>query len=97
MINFIKGIFVGIFNIIPGLSGSALLIILNLYEKCLEAISNIFKKPKENIIFLLPIGIGVLLGTFIFSKVILYFLNTYREATLLIFSGFLLGTIPLLF
>ena len=97
MINFIKGIFVGIFNIIPGLSGSALLIILNLYEKCLEAISNIFKKPKENIIFLLPIGIGVLLGTFIFSKVILYFLNTYREATLLIFSGFLLGTIPHLF
>ncbi len=97
MINFIKGIFVGIFNIIPGLSGSALLIILNLYEKCLEAISNILKNPKKNILFLLPIGLGILLGTFLFSKVILYFINVFPSATFLIFTGFSLGTLPHLF
>jgi uncharacterized membrane protein len=45
MINLIKGILVGIFNIIPGLSGSALLIVFNLYEKCINAIANSFKKP----------------------------------------------------
>lgn len=97
MINFIKGIFVGIFNIIPGLSGSVLLIILNLYEKCLNSISNILKKPKENILFLLPIGLGILLGTYLFSKVILIMIKTYQVETFIVFIGFLLGTIPNLF
>lgn len=97
MINFIKGIFVGIFNIIPGLSGSALLIILNLYEKCINSISNITKKPKENILFLLPIGTGILIGTFLFSKIILILIKNYPTTTFIIFTGFLLGTVPHLF
>lgn len=94
MINFIKGIFVGIFNIIPGLSGSALLIILNLYEKCINSISNIFKKPKENILFLFPIGLGIILGTFLFSKIILLLIERFPSQTFIVFTGFLLGTIP---
>ena len=94
MKNFIKGIFVGIFNIIPGLSGSALLILLNLYDKCIEAISNLIKKPKENILFLFPIGLGIILGTYLFSKIIFILLNTYPNETLTIFTGFLLGTVP---
>lgn len=94
MINFVKGIVVGIFNIIPGLSGSMLLIIFDLYDKCIFAISNIFKKPKESIIFLIPIGIGIALGTFLFSKVIFFFLNNYETTTLMIFIGFIFGTIP---
>ncbi len=97
MINFIKGIFVGIFNIIPGLSGSVLLIILNLYEKCIEAISNILKSPKKNFLFLLPIGLGVLLGTYVFSKIIFILLNKYPTGTFIVFTGFLLGTLPHLF
>ena len=94
MINFIKGIFVGIFNIVPGLSGSVLLIILDLYEKCIESIGNILKKPKENILFLFPIGIGILLGTYLFSKIIFIFINSYPMETFIVFTGFLLGTIP---
>lgn len=94
MKNFVKGIFVGIFNIIPGLSGSALLIILNLYEKCIESISNILKKPKQNILFLLPIGLGVILGTYLFSKIIFFLINNYEVQTFIVFTGFLLGTIP---
>ena len=43
MKNFLKGIVGGIGNIVPGLSGSALLIILGVYESCIDAISNIFK------------------------------------------------------
>lgn len=97
MINFIKGIFVGIFNIIPGLSGSALLIILNLYEKSVEAISNIIKKPKTNLMFLLPIGIGIIIGTYLFSKIIFILLNKFPTGTFIVFTGFLLGTIPHLF
>ena len=78
MKNFIKGFFVGIANITPGISGSALLVSLNLYEKCINSISNIFKDFKSNFKFLFPIAIGVLFGTFLFSNVIFYFYNNYK-------------------
>lgn len=97
MINFIKGIIVGIFNIIPGLSGCALLVVFDLYEKCLEAISSFFKKPKENFIFLFPIGIGIILGTYLFSNIIFILLKKYPTDIYIIFTFFILGTIPHLF
>lgn len=97
MKNFFKGVLAGIGNIIPGLSGCALLIIFGIYEKCLEAISNIFSSPKKSIKFLFPIGIGILTGTFLFSNVITYFTNNYLLFISLVFIGFLLGTLPSLF
>ena len=97
MKNFFKGLLVGIGNITPGLSGSAFLIIFNLYEKCLEAISNIFHNFKKSFLFLFPIGLGVLIGTYLFSNIIFYFINKYSMGTSIVFIGFLLGTIPSLF
>jgi len=86
MKNFIKGFFVGIANITPGISGSALLVSLNLYEKCINSISNIFKDFKKNFTFLLPITLGVLIGTFLFSNIIFYFYNNYNIITTLVLS-----------
>ena len=45
MINFLKGIIVGIGGIAPGLSGSVLLVILGLYQKTITAIG-VFDKLK---------------------------------------------------
>ncbi len=97
MINFIKGIIVGIFNIIPGLSGSALLVIFDLYEKCLNSIGNFFRKPKENFIFLLPITLGIILGTYLFSNIVFVLINKWPMELYTIFTFFILGTIPHLF
>ena len=96
MINFIKGIIVGIFNIVPGLSGSALLITLGLYDKSINSISNIFKNPKRSFLFLFPIGIGILFGTYIFSNVIYFFLNKYPNETYIVIIFLILSTIPYL-
>lgn len=57
--NFIKGIFIGIGAILPGISSGIICIVLGIYEKLLNAILNFFKNIKENIKFLLPIGFGV--------------------------------------
>ena len=59
MKNFIKGLLGGIGNITPGLSGSAILIILGVYENCIHAISNIFKDFKNSFLYLFPIGVGI--------------------------------------
>ncbi len=63
--NFIKGVLIGITMMIPGLSGGSMAMVLNLYSKVLESISNIFKIT--NIIFCFKVGLGILLGIFIFS------------------------------
>ena len=94
MINFIKGIVVGIFNIIPGLSGSALLVAFNLYEKCLEAIGNFFKNPKKNFLFLTPIASGIVIGTYLFSNIIFKLLKSFPMETYIVFTFFILATIP---
>ncbi len=94
MKNFIKGFFAGIFSITPGLSGSILLIILNLYDKCIYEISNIFKTPKKSIIFLLPIALGVVLGIYSFSNIIFILIKNYKEEAFIIFTGFIFASIP---
>ena len=97
MTNFIKGILVGIFNIVPGLSGSALLIAFGLYDKCISAISDIFKNPKKSFLFLFPIGLGIIIGTYLFSNVILFFLNNYNSETYTVIIFLIISTIPYLF
>ena len=97
MINFIKGIIVGIFNIIPGLSGSAMLVVFNLYDKCINAISKFFKYPKETFIFLFPIGLGILIGTCLFSNIIIFLLKNYQIETYTVFIELIIITIPSLF
>lgn len=97
MINFFKGVAGGIGNIVPGLSGSALLVILGIYDKCIYAISNLFKDFKNSFKFLFPIGCGIVLGTFAFSNIIEVSLNSFSLATSIVFVGFMIGTLPSLF
>ena len=97
MINFFKGVAGGIGNIVPGLSGSALLVILGIYDKCIDAISNLFKDFKNSFKFLFPIGCGILFGTFVFANIIEVSLNNFSLATSIIFVGFMIGTLPSLF
>ena len=97
MKNFLIGISAGIGNIIPGVSGSALLIMFNVYDKAIEAISNIFKNFKKNFLFLLSLGLGIVIGTYGFSKVVSYFITNYEVITRIVFLFLILGTIPSIF
>ena len=95
MINFFKGIIVGIGGVSPGLSGSVLLVIFGLYEKCIEAIGTIFKDFKKNVLFLIPLMSGFLIGVLLFSKIVSYLLEYHEMYTRYAFLGLVIGTIPL--
>lgn len=92
----IKGFLIGVANIIPGVSGGTLAITLGIYEKLIETISHFFKNLKENIKFIIPIGIGAVLSILLLSRVISFCLDKYTLATILFFIGLILGGIPLL-
>mgnify|MGYP003369574972 CR=1 FL=1 len=97
MIDFLKGIIVGIGGIAPGLSGSILLVIFGLYNKTIEAIGTLFKDIKKNLKFLVPLFLGFGVGVFLFSKIVDYFITNYEMYTRYTFLGLVLGTIPIFY
>ena len=95
--NFLKGIVAGIGGTAPGLSGSVLLVILGAYERMINAMGTLFKDFKKNILFLLPLVVGMGVGALLFSKVVDFFLGAYEYQTRFLFLGLILGTIPLFY
>ena len=93
---FLKGILIGIAKIIPGLSGSVLMISFNLYDKAIDAITNFFSDVKRNFTFLLNISLGILIGIVMFSNILNYFIKNYYVYTTSLFIGLILGGIPLI-
>ncbi len=92
----IKGFIMGIANIIPGVSGGTLALILGIYEEFIGAISHFFSNFKKNIRFLIPIVIGMGLAILSLSNVIDYSYKHFPIPTTLFFMGLVLGGIPLL-
>ena len=92
----LKGMIIGVANIIPGVSGGTLMITLGLYEEVIDTISHFFKNFKKNLKFIIPIGIGMVLSILLLSKVISVCLEKYPFPTTLFFVGLIIGGIPLL-
>ena len=92
----LKGMVIGVANIIPGVSGGTLMITLGLYEEIINTISHFFKNFKKNLKFILPIAIGMVISILLLSKVISLCLDKYPFPTTFFFIGLILGGIPLL-
>lgn len=93
----IKGFIMGIANIIPGVSGGTLAIILGIYEKFIGAINHFFSNFKENFKFLLCVFIGIGLSLITMSNVIDYSYKNFPIPTTLFFVGLVIGGLPLLY
>ena len=90
----IKGILIGVANIIPGVSGGTMMVSMGVYEKIIGVVNNLFKDIKKSILTLLPLGIGMLLGVAVFSFVIPWCLEVYPFPTSFCFIGLILGGVP---
>ena len=94
LINFIKGIFIGIGALLPGLSGGVLAAIFGVYEPFICFLSNIKKDFKANIKFFIPVIFGGIFGIFILSHVLSYFLEHNLAEISIFFVGCMLGIFP---
>ena len=93
----IKGFIIGLGKIIPGVSGSLLAISMGIYDKALDVIGNFFRDIKNNIKFLMPIGIGLLLAIIFFGNIISFLLTKHYFITMMLFLGLIVGGVPSLF
>ncbi len=90
----IAGVLIGVANTIPGLSGGTMAVILDMYDKILNATS--LKNIKANIGFLLLLALGGGLGILGFSNVIIILLDNFSMVMNFIFIGLIFGSLPLL-
>jgi len=97
--NIISGAFIGIANIIPGVSGGTVALLLGVYEKLTESIGEFFTASKEKKIefikFLSQIFVGVIIGLLVFAKIIGFLYTNYRESTSFFFLGLIVASLPL--
>ena len=90
----IKGIVIALGFILPGISGGVLAAILGIYERMIRFLAHPFKQLKEDILYFLPVAIGMLLGIGLFSYPIEYLLEHYQVYVLWSFAGAIIGTVP---
>lgn len=90
----VLGFFIGLAVIVPGISGSTVAIIFKLYDQFLYAIGNLFKKFKQCFAFLLPIGIGMVLGVLLGFISVKKLLEIIPFAIVCLFAGLMCGAFP---
>ncbi|KAF0092610.1 MAG: hypothetical protein FD141_794 [Fusobacteria bacterium] len=98
------GLLISASLIFPGISGTVLLMMIGQYSMVLNLLSglkDLFIMPSmsvfSNSLPLLPIGIGVLIGVFIFSKVLSVLFCRWHGATYAVILGFVVGSVPALY
>jgi putative membrane protein len=96
LIDILKGMVIGISNIIPGVSGGTMAVSLGIYDRMIFSISQLFKDWKASLKTLMPILIGAGFGIVAFTYTIEFLLSNYTLPTALAFVGMILGGIPVL-
>lgn len=90
----IRGLFIGIANIIPGVSGGTMAVSMGIYDKIIGAVNNLKKDFKNSVKTLIPYGVGAVIGIVCLSFVLEYLLANYEFPTITLFIGLILGGLP---
>jgi len=81
----------------PGFSGSLVAIAMGIYHEFVEFISNPLKRIKQNIIFFVPIVIGMIISAVFFVIAFRHLFESHEKAIYLLFVGLIAGSIPLVY
>jgi len=88
------GFLIGLAVIVPGISGSTIMIIFKLYKKILHAVANFVKEFKLSILFLAPIVVGMLIGVVTGFFTVQKLVDLIPFAIVSLFAGLMLGATP---
>ena len=93
----LRGVVIGVANIIPGVSGGTMMVSMGIYDTLIHCITHLFKEFKKCIKTLLPYAVGMLVGILALASVINWGLENHPLPTNTLFIGLILGGLgPLL-
>ena len=74
--------------ILPGISGAFILVLLGSYKTVLDAVH------ERNLQILLATGLGAVFGLLSFARLLKWMFSRFKDATLALLTGFILGSLP---
>ena len=87
----LRGVVIGVANIIPGVSGGTMMVSMGVYDTLIHSITHLFKEFWKSIKALLPYVVGMLIGILAFASLIKWGLENYELPTNTLFIGLILG------
>lgn len=74
--------------ILPGISGAFILVLLGSYKTILDAVH------ERNVTTIIVVALGAIFGLLSFARLLKWMFKNYRNSTLAILTGFILGSLP---
>ena len=93
----LRGIVIGVANIIPGVSGGTMMVSMGIYDTLIHCITHLFSEFKKSIKTLLPYAIGMVVGIVALASLLDYLFANYPLPTPTTFIGLILGGLGILF
>lgn len=90
----LKGIVMGVANIIPGVSGGTMAVSMGIYDKMIHAATHLISEFKKSMEVLIPIFIGAAIGIVALARIIEFMFAKIPFQTNLLFIGLILGGLP---
>lgn len=92
---FIVGMIAAGCMVIPGISGSFVLMLLGAYKPVISVIGDLtnFSNLGHNLSILIPFGIGVVVGIILIAKILEFLFNKYEVSTYYAILGFILASV----
>ena len=90
---FIAGMIAISAMVLPGISGSTLLLIFGLYVPIVSAIKEVLTFNFEYLPILIIFGLGVITGIFVTIRGVKYVLENYRSQTIYMILGLMIGSL----
>lgn len=90
----LKGMVMGIANIIPGVSGGTMAVSMGIYDKLIHSVTHLFKDFKESMKFLIPMFLGIGIALVGLSFIIEPAFEHFPLQTNCLFIGLIVGGLP---
>lgn len=93
---FAGGFLMGLANLVPGLSGGTMILVLGLYERFIGAIADVtaFRLRPRTLIFLGLFAVGGVISVGTLAKLAVWAVSEHRMESFALFIGLTLGVVP---
>lgn len=89
ILNLIRGALIGMAELVPGISGGTVALVVGIYERALHAGNQLIRREfsKVDWVFLIAVGVGMVTAVFTMSTVLVTFVEGYPELARGLFLG----------
>ncbi|PXW89175.1 putative membrane protein [Streptohalobacillus salinus] len=96
--NIYRGMLMGASDVIPGVSGGTIALVLGIYDQLILSVNGLFTKEwRRHLGFLVPLGIGVVAAILLLAQAIEWLFEHQPGPTQFAFLGLIIGVLPYLF